>query len=128
MSTLFEACQRIVMQSPKMDFFEAAEQAYAELKGENEPVKPLAIDGCDAAVVGTVIDNSGQILMVYDYEELVGVFIEQFKELEDPSEAALEWVSHNIIGAHMGPGTPLIMYPGDRDVSDCAIDNYIEME
>tara|TARA_R110000851_G_scaffold9579_3_gene35551 strand:- start:694 stop:1080 length:387 start_codon:yes stop_codon:yes gene_type:complete len=128
MTSLFDATQAIRIANPKMELFAAAEQAYAELAGNSDAVMPLAIDGCDAAVVGTVVDSRGQILIVYDYEQLVGVFVEQFKELDDSTEAAVEWVSFNIIGAHMGAGTPLIMYPGDREMADCAIDNYAEME
>jgi hypothetical protein len=82
------------------------------------------LDNCDAAILGHVfVDN--QMVVVYDYEKLIEVFMEQFRrnvpsdETEDElREGAVEWIEYNIVGAYMGPGTPLILYPGDRAIID----------
>lgn len=131
--SLFDAAQKVLMKHPRLDMFDAAEMAYAalvkeleEAREKPEGVPPLVIDGCDSAIVGAGVDNHGQMIIVYDYEALYGHFVEQFQDLDEPGAAALEWISFNIIGAYMGAGTPLIMYPGDREVVDAAADEYCE--
>jgi hypothetical protein len=69
-------------------------------------------DGCDAALLGFLVCPDGIERAVYDYDALVGVF-----QGEDVStDEAMEWVDFNIVGAYIGPQTPLIVdwrWPGD---------------
>ncbi len=73
---------------------------------ENE--KPLQFDDCEDAVVGVVL-NRDIPLVVYDYDRLCAVFTAQGM---DEHEAA-EWVAHNILCLHAGPGTPIVIQFGD---------------
>ena len=81
-------------------------------------IKPRVVDGCDSAILGCVEDNQGQMLVVYGMDELLAHFEAQFAEDDDPGAAAAEWVSFNIAGAYVGPGTPLILYQADREAID----------
>jgi hypothetical protein len=87
----------------------------------------LMIDGCDEAILGYT-EVGGQMVVIYGYEQLVEVFVDQFREAGDQGaqdeqeynegveEQAVGWVDFNIVGAYLGPGTPLILYQGDREV------------
>ena len=81
----------------------------------------LVIDGADDAIIGYTTTNDGT-LAVYSYDQLVEVFKNQFLEhaddIDDAHDQAVEWISYNVEGAYMGPGQPLIVYPGDRDILD----------
>lgn len=63
-------------------------------------------DGCDAALIGT----SGGVA-VYSYDALVRCFEEEGEATED----AMEWVDYNIVGAYVGPHTPLIVWLVEQD-------------
>ena len=67
-------------------------------------------DDCDNAIIGVVkrCDNAGVLL--YDYDLLVAVFIEQGMSEEE----AVEWIDHNILGAWVGEGTPFIFFGDQR--------------
>lgn len=74
----------------------------------------LLIDGCDDAIIGFCDTPKGPVA-VYNYELLVQVFERMYRgKLDDPHEAAVEWVEYNIVGAYLGDGTPLIVYPATR--------------
>lgn len=77
----------------------------------------LVMDGCDAAICGYVETGAGA-LAVYNYNELVAVFERQGMD----RDGAVEWIDYNILGAYMGPSTPLVMYPGDRADLDARAD------
>lgn len=85
--------------------------------------KMLVIDGCDAAIIGHVETHEGP-LVVYDYNDLVQVFIDQGMD----TDGAVEWISFNIDGAYMGPGQPLILYSGGRAEVDEVAENLDDEE
>lgn len=84
----------------------------------------LLIDGAGEAILGYVDTGKGPVA-VYCYDRLVKVFEKQFEEDgPDAHEAALERVEFNILGAYLGDGTPLILYPADRDRLDEVADEH----
>lgn len=58
----------------------------------------------DAAIVGIGL-RDGRMVAVYDYDQMVATFGERESWSEDE---AIEWVEYNIIGAYVGPCTPLV--------------------
>ena len=61
----------------------------------------IRFDDLDEAIVGT--DHRG--CLVYDYDSLVELFVEEGMQTED----AVEWISYNVIGTMGGEGFT-IMY------------------
>ena len=72
---------------------------------QNDEELPLWAD-CDDAIVGIASRSGMADAVVYDYEKLVHVFEEQGMSRED----AEEWVAYNILGAGIGPSTPLVLF------------------
>ena len=62
-------------------------------------------DGCDAAIVGLGHRCSSDPVVVYDYNKLINVFIQQGMDEEE----SIEWVSYNILNAWIGEDTPIIL-------------------
>jgi hypothetical protein len=67
---------------------------------ENLEDEALTIDGCDRAIIG-VTDG----LVVYSRALLDAAFILQGMTEEE----AMEWVDYNVVGAYVGPMTPVII-------------------
>lgn len=80
-----------------------------DMEQAKELVDPDAViwTDCDEAIVGTGYRCGQKTLFVYDHEALVTVFIKQGMDQEE----AIEWVDYNIVGAWVGEGTPIILYP-----------------
>lgn len=75
---------------------------------KNEDRGTLTIDDCNDAIVGIAYDIKDSVYrVVYDRVKLVSVFVGQGMSEEE----ADEWVSFNVEGAYMGPGTPIIVSP-----------------
>jgi len=51
----------------------------------------LLIDGCACAIIGTHCGRA-----VYSYDLLIEHFMREFSDLDDPCEAAVEWVAYNV--------------------------------
>ena len=68
-------------------------------------------DNLDAAIVG-IAERDGLAVAVYDYDRMIAVFMD--REGWTAEEAA-EWVDFNIVGAYVGPGTPLTDYGRDEE-------------
>lgn len=96
-----------------------------EIRAYLEEHNPEAIlwDDCDSALLGTariLRDNDWSIVAMYSYELLILHFMGEFsKSYEEKNESttdqqleeeAMEWVDYNIVGAHLGPNTPMIIY------------------
>jgi len=60
----------------------------------------IKIDGCDECIIGRTADA-----LVYDYDKLVAHFIKEF----DDFQTAVDWVEFNILCAHYGEQTPVIV-------------------
>ncbi len=61
--------------------------------------------GCDDAIVGLGHRCGCDTVVVYDYDKLVDVFIQQGMK-EDES---VEWIDFNILGAWIGEDTPIVL-------------------
>lgn len=84
---------------------------YLRLVREAEPTwefegDAYTIDGADAALLGIGVRCGQPNIAVYDFDRLVEVFVGHGMDEED----AIEYVEFNIVGAWVGPGTPLIVY------------------
>jgi hypothetical protein len=66
----------------------------------------ILFDGLDGALVGWVEPINSPVLAVYDYDKIVDLIAQQ----SDSSwEDAVDYVGYNILGAYVGPGTPLVL-------------------
>ena len=75
---------------------------------ENPMLEGLPLwDGCDAALIGVGTRCGTPMVAVYEHEKLVQCFITE----DCDEECAQEWVDFNILGAYIGPETPIIIYP-----------------
>ena len=84
-------------------------QVWPELSEEALLLEP---EYYDEACIGFAERASGQTVAVYDYNQLVLALMIN----EDWSaEEAHEWVDFNIVGAWMGPETPLYINVGEVD-------------
>ena len=61
--------------------------------------------GCDEAIVGLGHRCGCDTVVVYDYDKLVDVFIQQGMDEEE----SIEWIDYNILGAWIGEDTPIIL-------------------
>ena len=102
---------------PRSDVAVAGGQVSPDLTSDRAPgdsqgyadggeVRPLLCDGFDAALIGTVERCGQPTLACYDVDTMVEVLIAR-----DGMEAdeAREYLEFNVIGAWMGPGTPVFL-------------------
>jgi len=61
--------------------------------------------GCDEAIVGLGHRCGCESVVVYDYDKLVDVFMQQGMDEEE----SIEWIDYNILGAWIGEDTPIIL-------------------
>ena len=61
--------------------------------------------GCDEAIVGLGHRCGCDTVVVYDYDKLVDVFIQQGMDEEE----SIEWIDFNILGAWIGEDTPMVL-------------------
>lgn len=76
-------------------------------------IDAILFDGCDDAIIGIVRQHGGPCLAVYDYDKLVQVFYQQFRQDrsdEEAYDAAIEWVGTNVESLYAGEHTPLIFH------------------
>jgi len=69
-----------------------------------ENPEALFADGLDDALIGMARRCGQPTLAVYDYEKAVGIFMARDGMTY---EDAVEWMEFNVVGAWMGPHTPL---------------------
>lgn len=74
----------------------------------------MKIEGADAAIIGYAQRCGEPVVVVYDYQRLVSVFMQGGMDEDE----AREWVEYNIIGAWLGKGTPIVMH----DTNSCDIE------
>ena len=81
----------------------------ADIKARLAQENPDAVfwDGCDEALVGVASRPGLPELACYNYDLLVEVFTKAPSNMDDVE--AMEWVDFNIVGAFVGPGTPIIL-------------------
>jgi len=69
----------------------------------------MIIEGANSALMG-VGQRCGQPdIAIYSYDALVAHFM---RDGMDEGEA-MEWIEHNIVGAWLGEGTPIVLVKGD---------------
>lgn len=74
---------------------------------EHHEVKgAIVFDNCNAAIIGYGGQHGMEPLIVYDYDLLVQIFIEDGLTEEE----AMEYVDYNIVGLWAGDRTPVIMF------------------
>lgn len=64
------------------------------------------------ALIGWTKPMNSPVLAVYDYRKLVDVVMEISECSVDEAE---EYVDYNVLGAYMGPGTPIVVISPDVD-------------
>lgn len=79
---------------------------------EHNPEALLA-DGFEAAFIGPAIRCGQPALAAYSYEGAIQVLVNRDGMTY---EEAVEWMEFNVVGAWMGPNTPIWIYdPGPDD-------------
>jgi hypothetical protein len=78
----------------------------------------LKADGFDDAIIGTaygmtVSDDQGPVL-VYDIQKCIDILMDGAVDMT--REEAIEYFDFNVLGAFMGPQTPIFMDSGDLDL------------
>jgi ribonucleotide reductase alpha subunit len=78
----------------------------------------LKADGFDDAIIGTaygttVSDDEGPVL-VYDIQKCIDILMDGAVDMT--REEAIEYFDFNVLGAFMGPQTPIFMNSGDADL------------
>jgi len=65
----------------------------------------IILDGCDNAIVGIAERNGLSPTLVYDYDKLVNVFIDQGMDYDE----AIDWIETNVLNIVAGDTTPIIL-------------------
>lgn len=82
----------------------------------------VVFDGHDKAILGysVVWDTSGNRVarVVYDAVKILGIL--QSDGMTE--EEAVEWMDFNMEGAYVGPSTPIVLWPADRESIDEMVD------
>lgn len=78
----------------------------------------LKADGFDEAIIGTaygttVSDDEGPVL-VYDIQKCIDILMDGAVDMT--REEAIEYFDFNVLGAFMGPQTPIFVNPGEMDL------------
>jgi len=78
----------------------------------------LKADGFDEAIIGTaygttVRDDEGPVL-VYDMQKCIDILMDGAVDMT--REEATEYFDFNVLGAFMGPQTPIFVNPGEMDL------------
>jgi hypothetical protein len=74
---------------------------FADLNG----VEILTADGFDDAIVGLGVQASVNYFVIYSYEKCLELLEKQGLSYED----AVEHLEFNVLGAYVGPGTPIFL-------------------
>lgn len=76
----------------------------------------VLFDGMEDALIGWTKPMNSSVLAVYDYHHLVACVIQNSGCTWEEAE---EYVDFNVVGAHVGPGTPIVlMRPFGTDIKD----------
>lgn len=69
------------------------------------------LDGFDGAIIGYATQATQDPLVVYDYEQMIAIILE---DGGTPDEA-VEYFHHNVHGGWVGPQGPLVLFPLDQE-------------
>jgi hypothetical protein len=84
-------------------------EAIHALLAEDSDGEALTADGFDKALVGAASGwsgNSRRIVALYDYARCVELLMDEGME----ESAAVEYMEFNVLGAYVGPSTPLFAF------------------
>ncbi len=70
--------------------------------------KPLLADGFDKAILGLSRGSLREGVVVYSVEKCLDILAEDMTY-----EEAVEYFEYNVLGAYMGPMTPIFVYEMD---------------
>ena len=76
-----------------------------ELIAEVNP-EALMADGLDEAVIGIGSQHASPLVVIYDYDVCVRLFMQQNEWARDE---AIEWMEHNVVCSYLGEHTPIFM-------------------
>ena len=68
----------------------------------------LIADGFNEAIIGIGSRINMEDIVCYDYDKCVDILI---KDQHMEYEEAIEWMDYNVVGAWLGEGTPMFVYP-----------------
>lgn len=71
--------------------------------------------GLEKAIIGICdnhFENQPERFAV-SYSKSIDLLAEQFSDLEDPREAAIEWWYYNVAGSYTGVNGPIYVYDGE---------------
>ena len=66
----------------------------------------MLADGLDGAIIGYGHQFTNAPVAIYDYDKCIEIFM---KDNDWDYEDAMEWMQFNVVGAYVGPGTPIFM-------------------
>ena len=66
----------------------------------------LKYDGLDKAIIGIGHTSTSDQLVVYSYEKIIDCLMKQDMSYED----AVDYADFNILGLHIGPGQPVVLF------------------
>lgn len=79
----------------------------------------IFLPNCDSALIGIAEVTRGEEqikVCCYDYDLLIDCFANNdFKNEDDPIDEATYWVDFNIVGAHYGKYTPLLVFKKEEE-------------
>ncbi len=74
---------------------------------EDEEERMVKADGLDEAILGTGGRINMDEVLIYSYDKCVQIFMDKDKMTY---EEAVEWMEFNVVGAWMGPRTPIFIH------------------
>lgn len=89
------------------------EEVLEFLKEENPEAMLFENPSFEKAIIGYTKNNFGNLVAVYDYNEMVDSLTEEYStDSEDPYTDAIEWIEYNSMRSlpYMGENAPAIIY------------------
>ncbi len=86
-------------------------------------VPALKANGYDGAIVGSITEESGQVRLVYSRRIICRILLLRDGMIREEAE---EFIDYNIVGAYMGPGTPLYLDDEPTNRSKSGIATFLE--
>ena len=74
---------------------------------EDEEERMVKADGLEDAILGTGGRINMDEVLIYSYDKCVQIFMDRDKMTY---EEAVEWMEFNVVGAWMGPKTPIFIH------------------
>lgn len=88
-----------------------------------DPVPALKAYGFDSAIIGSIREESGQVRLVYSRRIMCRVLLLRDGMNRDEAE---EFLDFNVVGAYVGPGTPLYLDDEPTNRSKSGIAYFLE--